>query len=864
MKRLKRIMALVIAMAMVLGMMSMTAFAGETEPIGGGTSGAAETDTGSITIKSPVMGASYTGYRVFDLVMSESGDAFSYSIEKPSPFFNAVMKYANMPEEGEDADADGLTLTVAADTVGKTPEVYSVTATENFDAQEFGKFLETCITHSDEDHPAVTGATEYIPTYEEGKDVITVATSTEVTFNGKPESNDEKKLPLGYYLILSEYPQATATVTLGEGENQQTINITEQMSDADIAEAVNDYVTATVTDDYVDQYIEDNDLKAKKEAEGGTWTDADWDAVKEELISSLTEDAMAKVKDAIASAPDLADINVQTSRLVFIDSTTPDADIFEKNEIDKWDVPVNPEGSANVEGLPDHDEPKGGKNIIIGYTGEGENRKPIYGDTTEANIGDSIDYELRINAMNFIQDTESEGEKPQQVKEYVIADYENKNMTFDSSKGLKVSVVNDAGTVLAGPIDYTAWSNYFFMNDSHVDLPEGDEVLTSAGGGIVVPWVGKTDNEATAKARKVYTKTEELLYTGEGEDKKPVYKTEAIKTEKNENNQDVQVPARDGNGDVIEGRYMSVNGNVVDAEGCVRDANDVKVQDSKTWYIYSLYPSDVTIVVNYSMILKDTAVIDGDGNVNYAQFGANTVKPEDYSWEPANPGTPPNTPPGKPDVIKEKDDATVYTYALAFKKVNDEGANLADAEFLLPFYVKKDKAADGAYIYAFDELPAEFPTGDSAENYTNKLTTPANGEITIKGIQQTDTTPTNDNLKREYEFTETKAPDGYNKLAGSFKVTAQKTGETVTTETVRTKYLDENGNVVEEKSATTVTVTYETGANVPVYEYQLVINKKGTELPSTGGIGTTIFYVIGTILVLGAGVVLITRRRMDA
>lgn len=40
-------------------------------------------------------------------------------------------------------------------------------------------------------------------------------------------------------------------------------------------------------------------------------------------------------------------------------------------------------------------------------------------------------------------------------------------------------------------------------------------------------------------------------------------------------------------------------------------------------------------------------------------------------------------------------------------------------------------------------------------------------------------------------------------------------------------------------------------------------NTKGVELPATGGIGTTIFYVIGAILVLGAGILLVTRRRMD-
>ena len=43
-----------------------------------------------------------------------------------------------------------------------------------------------------------------------------------------------------------------------------------------------------------------------------------------------------------------------------------------------------------------------------------------------------------------------------------------------------------------------------------------------------------------------------------------------------------------------------------------------------------------------------------------------------------------------------------------------------------------------------------------------------------------------------------------------------------------------------------------------------VTNQAGSTLPSTGGIGTTIFYVVGAILVVGAGVVLITRRRMSA
>ena len=41
-------------------------------------------------------------------------------------------------------------------------------------------------------------------------------------------------------------------------------------------------------------------------------------------------------------------------------------------------------------------------------------------------------------------------------------------------------------------------------------------------------------------------------------------------------------------------------------------------------------------------------------------------------------------------------------------------------------------------------------------------------------------------------------------------------------------------------------------------------NKKGSTLPSTGGMGTTIFYVVGTIFVLAAVVLLITKKRMHA
>ena len=83
-----------------------------------------------------------------------------------------------------------------------------------------------------------------------------------------------------------------------------------------------------------------------------------------------------------------------------------------------------------------------------------------------------------------------------------------------------------------------------------------------------------------------------------------------------------------------------------------------------------------------------------------------------------------------------------------------------------------------------------------------------------------------------YYLTETKQPDGYNKLSAPIKITIAEDG---------TISIGEDTNKV-----TSVDVE----------------NKSGSLLPSTGGRGTTLFYILGAILVVGSGVVLITKKRM--
>ncbi len=109
------------------------------------------------------------------------------------------------------------------------------------------------------------------------------------------------------------------------------------------------------------------------------------------------------------------------------------------------------------------------------------------------------------------------------------------------------------------------------------------------------------------------------------------------------------------------------------------------------------------------------------------------------------------------------------------------------------------------------------------DGYTTTLVSDDIGMINVEGLNY-----------GTYTLTETKAPDGYNLLLSPIVVTIDSDG-----------FVYEDGTVTSDK----------------VIE---VLNNQGLELPSTGGIGTTVFYVAGICLMLGAAVLLITRRRMRA
>ena len=165
-----------------------------------------------------------------------------------------------------------------------------------------------------------------------------------------------------------------------------------------------------------------------------------------------------------------------------------------------------------------------------------------------------------------------------------------------------------------------------------------------------------------------------------------------------------------------------------------------------------------------------------------------------------------------------------YTWQVDVFKYTKNGEKevaLKDAEFIL--YRETSEGKEYAVV-----ANGKLTGWTKNEGDATKLVTPANGKFSIAGLDA-----------GTYYLKETKAPAGYNLLKDPIKV-------------VITASIDETTH------AGTATITY----NETYTGEVKVENNTGTELPSTGGMGTTIFYVLGGVLMAGAFVLLVVRKRM--
>ena len=261
------------------------------------------------------------------------------------------------------------------------------------------------------------------------------------------------------------------------------------------------------------------------------------------------------------------------------------------------------------------------------------------------------------------------------------------------------------------------------------------------------------------------------------------------------------------------------------------------------------------IEVSYSAILNEDAEIGTNPNTNKIDLVYSNNPNYDYKGENE---PQPNEPTGKTPEIETE----TYTTELTVKKTDVKGQILRGAEFTLTgngvnvvlvteskFVENIDgtywKLKDGTYTTTAPEAATEDKYESTTTKYVEQTVT------TVKGDGQTETNvkgyvdPNTGEITftglgaGNYILTETVTPNGYNTIAPiEFNISFD----------AGTKKFASDNSAIELQGDNTL--------------YTTVINKSGAELPSTGGIGTTIFYVVGGLLVVGAGIVLVTKKRM--
>lgn len=210
------------------------------------------------------------------------------------------------------------------------------------------------------------------------------------------------------------------------------------------------------------------------------------------------------------------------------------------------------------------------------------------------------------------------------------------------------------------------------------------------------------------------------------------------------------------------------------------------------------------ITIYYTSTLNTSAVVGSEGNKNTAwlTFG-DTDK----------------------DHSTEKSETTTYTYGVDIVKTTSTGLLLNGAEFKL-----YDALTGGNQIYvvwdAAKQVYRRAVSSDDSSTFENIVISVANnGTARVEGLDN-----------GTYYLEETKAPDGYNKLTARHAFTVSDANFDAARDDANQMYLHSGVQV---------------------------INKTGSILPTTGGIGTTIFVTLGGLTVLAAGVVLFAKKRMS-
>lgn len=261
------------------------------------------------------------------------------------------------------------------------------------------------------------------------------------------------------------------------------------------------------------------------------------------------------------------------------------------------------------------------------------------------------------------------------------------------------------------------------------------------------------------------------------------------------------------------------------------------------------------ITITYTTTLKDGAVTDKSGNINKAQLSySNKTDIGADGKEIPNPGNP----------YEIHDESVVYTFQTGIYKVNESNTAMQGVTFAL--YKEVNTATDKEITWTGDDRNekkgitfagknTEYASDDEVKaaglNTAKKWIkvyekeSGEDGKITYKGLPN-----------GVYKWVETKTQTGYNLLKEPVDATLNVNYQAEWT--VGTSY-SEDGTLIK-RTYNEATTTYDSNAAVKSYT---VVNRRGFQLPVTGGFGTLLFSGIGVLLVLAGVAVLFSMKKKN-
>lgn len=287
--------------------------------------------------------------------------------------------------------------------------------------------------------------------------------------------------------------------------------------------------------------------------------------------------------------------------------------------------------------------------------------------------------------------------------------------------------------------------------------------------------------------------------------------------------------------------------------------------------IASGFRPGTSITVNYSATVNQDAVIGEKGNPNAVKLTYSNNPNKEDQGQPGNPDEP-----GGDSPTGDTPESKTWTYVTDLKvlKVDQDKKKLTGAKFRISGKSKNvviinkeiyEEDEEGTYYRLKDGTYTEtVPVTGGSESDNSRLYDDVN--VKYSKVTVIDQNTSNENIAAEgyvdgngvlhfeglaegtYTITEIKAPAGYNLLKEPITVIIEFKAPGNPAASTECTWIYTGTDEVDGTNINQITVT----------------NQAGNELPSTGGMGTRVFYVLGFILVAGAAVLLITKRRMSA